>query len=48
MVGITYFPSKYWATAVPSGIVITIFSLLITYMVINILVVVPPTKRKSL
>ncbi|KAJ4773778.1 Phosphatidylinositol N-acetylglucosaminyltransferase subunit P [Rhynchospora pubera] len=44
--GITYYPSKYWALAVPSVLIVLVFCMLVLYLGLNFLAM-PPTSAHS-
>ncbi|WOL07134.1 phosphatidylinositol N-acetylglucosaminyltransferase subunit P [Canna indica] len=41
--GITYYPSKYWAIAIPSFLMVTVVLAMVFYMGLNFMVTPPPT-----
>jgi phosphatidylinositol glycan class P protein len=40
--GITYYPSKYWALAVPSFVIVSVFLMMMLYLGLNFLATPPP------
>ncbi|THU66559.1 hypothetical protein C4D60_Mb05t15430 [Musa balbisiana] len=41
--GITYYPSKYWAIAIPSFLIVTVVLAMVSYLGLNFMVTPPPT-----
>ncbi|KAL6651625.1 hypothetical protein ACP70R_010550 [Stipagrostis hirtigluma subsp. patula] len=46
--GITYYPSKYWALAVPSFVIVAVALSMVIYMGLNFLATPPPTSFNTI
>ncbi|KAG2543601.1 phosphatidylinositol N-acetylglucosaminyltransferase subunit P-like [Panicum virgatum] len=46
--GITYYPSKYWALAVPSFVIVAVALSMVIYMGLNFLATPPPTSFSTI